>query len=225
MAEPRRSKRRIAALLGAAVGIAVAAVIGLMAALRSVDWAGYRTPAERWLSDATGHDVEIEGVVGISLLPSPGIAVRNVAMTQGSGSGGHLLSIEKLALRFELLRLLAGELAFGAVDLRGVKLWLETDGEGRLNWTAARPRAAGEDPADFSFELATAAARDVEIVTSGAAARARSRSIRCGSGAPPRAPDWPSRRARRPAAWTCRSPAPCGRTPPPSAPRRRSTSR
>ncbi|MCZ6782158.1 MAG: AsmA family protein [Proteobacteria bacterium] len=140
-------KRWIIAIAGVAVLGIVGAVAGWVT-LRSIDWSEYEDEIVAVVRDVTGRQLTLrdgfEVDVGLTLELTPGgLRFENADW----GSRPEMLTLEYLALRVRLWPLLFGRVELSRIELRGLDVLLETNGEGRPNWAFGEPSAKPPDDA------------------------------------------------------------------------------
>lgn len=91
----------------------------------------------------TGRDLAIQGPVGVSLFPKPGVSMRGVTLSGPPGSGGAMLAVETLSAEIGLTDLLSRRIQLRRVVLEAAKLDLVVDKAGRRNWDFAGGHGSG----------------------------------------------------------------------------------
>lgn len=126
--------------LGAVAG---AVVLGALAVLALVGVDDFKPRVESAASGVLGMQVTIEGPLRIAFLPRLHLAMGNVRVRNG---GSQLALVETAELAIDLLALLQRELRYGSIVLRGARISIERDRDGRYNYqkpagsmAAARP--------------------------------------------------------------------------------------
>ncbi|CAO3429619.1 AsmA family protein [Azospirillum doebereinerae] len=140
-------------LIAAGAGLAVLAG-GVLAAPSLIDWNAYKgTIAER-VSAATGRTVELRGDIGLTLLPSPALTLRDARLANPAGAAEpDMARLKKLDARVALGPLLTGRIQVESVTLVEPVFVVEVLKDGRLNWdlSGGAPAASGRLPAADGF--------------------------------------------------------------------------
>ncbi|XKH36582.1 AsmA family protein [Azospirillum doebereinerae] len=143
-------------LIAAGAGLAVLAG-GVLAAPSLIDWNAYKgTIAER-VSAATGRTVELRGDIGLTLLPSPALTVRDARLANPAGAAEpDMARLKKLDARVALGPLLTGRIQVESVTLVEPVFVVEVLKDGRVNWdlSGGAPAASGRLPAADGFASA-----------------------------------------------------------------------
>ncbi|GMQ87644.1 MAG: AsmA family protein [Gammaproteobacteria bacterium] len=166
--------RLVVFALGGLVLLLVAAAIILPLV---VDPNDFKDEIAAAVESKTGRTLSMEGDIGLSVFPWLGLDVGPVSLSNAPGfSGQPFASIDAVQVRIKLLPLLSKELEMDTVVLRGLKVSLETDKNGRTNWSdlagAAEsveesPEAAPESASAAEVTLAGLAIGGVEISDAG----------------------------------------------------------
>lgn len=91
--------------------------------------------ARERVAQAWGRELTM-GDVSLSLLPTPRLQAADVALSNPAwAQERHILQASGIAARFALLPLLRGEFVVDGLRFDGLKLHIETDRDGRRNWT------------------------------------------------------------------------------------------
>jgi AsmA protein len=114
---------------------------------------------------ATGLELQIAGNVKISVLPAPGVEIREASVAGAREvSGTPLAEIGLIRLEPRLAPLLVGRVELASIHVEGLRLLLVRDERGRANWEAGSERreastAPVEQVAGTSAEAQRPAAR------------------------------------------------------------------
>ncbi len=131
-------------LIGLA-GVLTLAVVAIVVVLATLDFNQYKGVIAEQAKAATGRDLRIDGdiEVGISFVPS--LMVDGVSLSNADwGSRPQMLTLERVEAKVGLIPLLFGTVDVRRFILEGVDLLLETDADGRANWTMAPSGTAAE---------------------------------------------------------------------------------
>lgn len=126
--------------IGAAVlgGMLVLALVGAVALAWLFDPNDYKQALTAEFERRTGRTLEIGRDLALEYLPWLAVETGGIAVGNAPGfSGRDFARVERVAARIELLPLVRGDLRVGTILLEGLELNLETDADGRGNWTLA----------------------------------------------------------------------------------------
>lgn len=145
--------KRILLLL---VLIALFIVSALITVAIVVDPNDYKPQIEALVETHTGRDLAIEGEIGLSLFPWLGLELTNVSLGNPEGfSEPRFAAVEKVNIKVALLPLFKLQTRVGVLQLKGLRLNLETRADGVSNWEGlgqtgeapAVPETPAESPA------------------------------------------------------------------------------
>lgn len=100
-----------------------------------IDWNGFKPTFERQASEILGQEVHILGDAELRLLPTPSLTFDNV--TIGEAEGRPLATVERVAIRMELLPFLSGEIAITEMTIERPEIDLVIDDSGRAQLVGA----------------------------------------------------------------------------------------
>lgn len=132
--------------------IALFAIGALITVAVVVDPNDYKPQIEALVETHTGRDLTIEGNIGLSLFPWLGLELTNVSLGNPKGfSEPRFAAVEKVNIKVALLPLFKLQTRVGVLQLKGLRLNLETRADGVSNWEGlgetGEPAAAPENPA------------------------------------------------------------------------------
>ena len=137
--EPGRQERVRRLELLAAVSLLILLVLMLF------EWNMLRGPIERRVSAATGREFHIHGDLNVDLSLKPRISLGRMTLANVPGSvQPQMATVDSLDFRFDLGKILAGEVVLSDVRIGKPNVVLEKDAKGRGNWTF--PRGDAEWP-------------------------------------------------------------------------------
>jgi uncharacterized protein involved in outer membrane biogenesis len=140
-APPHRAPSRYV-WIAAALATAVIAAVALVPALRTVDLTPLRGSLVSLVRARTGRALTVGGGPAVRLSLSPVLVAEDVALANAPwGSRPAMLHVRRAELTVRVLPLLLGRIRVDRVALTAPDLLLETDRNGRENWTL--PAAAG----------------------------------------------------------------------------------
>jgi AsmA protein len=128
---------KIAAIVvGGLVGLIVLLLVGV---LLFVDPNDYRDDVERMVEQRTGRDLTLSGDLGLSVFPWIALELGSASLGDAPGFGDEpFASIQHARVGVRLLPLLRGKVEVGHVSLKGARIRLITDEQGRNNWADLR---------------------------------------------------------------------------------------
>lgn len=128
------------------IGI-VASLALLCAAVYFFDWNLARPYIARQVTAATGRSFAIDGDLEVHLSLRPRVIVNGVTMGNAPWAKEPLmLRLTRAEFTVDILRLLAGRLAFPEVALSEPQVSLEVSADGTPNWAFSKPEAQAEFP-------------------------------------------------------------------------------
>ncbi|NWG45954.1 MAG: AsmA family protein, partial [Alphaproteobacteria bacterium] len=110
----------------------------------------YREPIRKAVQDATGRDLTLGGELSLSLLPTPRVTARDVALANAPGATSpQMASMRELRVAVGLLPLLSGRVEVDEFVLVEPEINLEVLPDGKPNWVfeTAAPSRAPDAPA------------------------------------------------------------------------------
>ncbi|MCW2236265.1 AsmA family protein [Azospirillum canadense] len=130
-----------------AVLVVLAVLVGAVLIVPGfIDWNSYKAQIAERVSSATGRAVELKGDIGLSLLPSPALTVRDARLANApGGSEPDMARLKELDVRVALGPLLGGRIQVQSIRLIDPVFVFEVLPDGRFNWDlsgADRPPAA-----------------------------------------------------------------------------------
>lgn len=129
------------------IGLLVVAGLLLLAGVALVvliDPDDYRADIAAGLEALTGHEVQLDGPVGLSLIPQPTLSAAQASLASGPDADGAFhLAVDRLDLRVAVLPLLRGEFQVVEASLVGPVLRLERLPERPLDLLTPGDRARG----------------------------------------------------------------------------------
>lgn len=132
--------------------IALFIVSALITVAIVVDPNDYKPQIETLVETQTGRDLTIEGDIGLSLFPWLGLELTNVSLGNPEGfSEPRFAAVEKVNIKVALLPLFKLQTRVGVLQLKGLRLNLETRADGVSNWEGlgqtGAPEVSTENPA------------------------------------------------------------------------------
>lgn len=160
----RRRLKLFAVLIGvpALLIVVVAVVVPML-----IDSHQYKSNVIALVKEHTGYDLYIDGRVRLHLIPNLRLTVTDIRLANPPGfRGDELARLPWLAVDLTLLPLLAGRIEAGTVSVRGLRVNLERDANGRGNWqatTTVKPDVGGEQAPVAAAPLAAMAVSELDV--------------------------------------------------------------
>lgn len=118
--------------IGATIAVLLIIVILIVAFF---DWNWLKGPIEHRVSSATGRSFVINGDLDVHLSLHPLVRVHGIVLgNAGWGSTPEMLTMDELAFRIDLLKLLRGQIVLPEVHLQKPRLLLEQNAAAQANW-------------------------------------------------------------------------------------------
>ncbi|MDE0779842.1 MAG: AsmA family protein [Alphaproteobacteria bacterium] len=132
-------------------------VVGVSAGLLFVPTDSIKADIAEKVERATGRTLSINGKLSFRVLPTPGISVDDVVLSNASQSGDtSMVLLEGATVEIALLPLISGNLQINRIILRKPNILLEQYADGTNNWTfepQAEATRGAEADADLTGEL------------------------------------------------------------------------
>jgi AsmA protein len=156
--------RLVVFVLGGLVLLIVAAAIILPLI---VDPNDFKDEISAVVESKTGRTLSMEGDISLSVFPWLGLDIGPVSLSNAPGfSDQPFARMDAVQVRIKLLPLLSKELQMDTVVLQGLKASLETDKDGKTNWSDL---AAGAESVEEPPEVAAESASAAEVTLAGLA--------------------------------------------------------
>lgn len=115
---------------------------------RLVDWNAFKPRLSAAVEEATGRHLEIEGDLGLSILPTPTLSAEGASLSNiEGGSAPTMVSLKTLEVQVALMPLIGGDLQVESIVLGQPTILLERLADGRANWELSAPEPPAR-PAD-----------------------------------------------------------------------------
>jgi uncharacterized protein involved in outer membrane biogenesis len=146
--------RRAFKIAAVVIAVPVLLLLLLLLYLNFADLSGWKDTVAGLLTETLGRKVEIHGAfetdIGFSTtLTAGGISLANAEWA----SETTMASIDHLEFEVRLLSLLSGPIDLQRLEVDGVRLLLEADGQGRGNWEFGTEDQDLGDTAPFELAL------------------------------------------------------------------------
>ena len=156
-----RGRRLLWSVAAVAVAIAAATMAARLFVPRWVhDW------IERAGSEALGRDLRIAGSFDLSLSLRPTLEAEEVTLANAPwGTEPAMIRVARIKIAVDLRSLWVPPVRIDDLEIEGVRIFLESDPEGRGNWELARKPPPASPPGDRPpVVFGHAAIRDLEFV-------------------------------------------------------------
>ncbi len=153
---------------GLLFGVILLAVIAVVVATLVVDEKAVKEKISTQFESTTGQSLRLDGPLNWSVFPWVGIKLADVQIGSAPGFGDEpLAAVQKLDVKVGIMPLLEKKVAVDTIVLKGVRLNLRKNKDGRTNWeglagagegkekeAAAEAKAGGEEQSQFGdFEI------------------------------------------------------------------------
>lgn len=133
-----------------------------------IDWNAYKAQIAERVAQATGRKVELKGDIGLSLLPSPALTVRDARLANmAGGSEQDMARLKELDVHVALGPLLGGHIQVRSIRLIDPTFVFEVLPDGRFNWDFSHAETAATLNGGAGDGLATAVSFDQVTVENG----------------------------------------------------------
>jgi uncharacterized protein involved in outer membrane biogenesis len=128
-----RRKILLALAIVVAVPIAVLLLGALYLTLADASW--YRGKVEEIVTEALGREFTIVGELELDILPEPSILAEKITLANPEWCNEPaMVQVGHLAVTLDLWSLISGPIRVRHLELRGARVWLLLDDEGRATW-------------------------------------------------------------------------------------------
>lgn len=141
--------------------LVVAVVVAGYVVLSTMDFEDLRDRIQAEAKAATGRDLKIAGEIDLAVSLTPAIAIEQVSFANAAwGSRPEMVTLDRFEVEVALLPLLSGDVDIRRLVVVRPNILLETDAEGRANWSL-------EGFAETAEETAEAAGPEAETTIGG----------------------------------------------------------
>jgi hypothetical protein len=148
-------------ILGAIGVLLIAAGVSVTALITQYDYNNLKPTIIKLVKDATGRDLLINGDLQLAVSMSPAITASDISFSNAPwGEAGDMVHLDQLAAKVDLIGLLKGRISVDYLVFEGLKVVLQTDGNGRANWEFEAPGGASK------MDTASTASSDLTLVPS-----------------------------------------------------------
>ncbi len=159
-------------LVIALVILLVVFVAGAAILVATVDPNDHKESIVAVVKDATGRDLKLEGDIGFTFFPKLGVKLGQAEFSNAKGFGNEpFASIDKVGVSVDLLSLLKMKVQADTIELKGLRVNLRKNKNGKTNWddlssnsSGASSDAASSDSANIGLEVAGIHVTDSQVV-------------------------------------------------------------
>ena len=148
-------------ILAVVLGLVVLLLGGILIGPSFVDWDKYKPEIVAQVKAASGYDVTIAGDIGLSVLPSPSLNIKNVSVASPRKvKAENLASIEEAQVSVALMPLLSKRIEVNTVKLVKPDIRLEVLPDGTQGWMTDKLKDAGAATPEDVKQAGSKAAND-----------------------------------------------------------------
>jgi len=130
-----------------------------------IDWSYFKEPIITTIKDNTGFEIDLKGPVCLSLLPSPYLSAKGVAIkNKPGGKANSLVELKSISLGVHFFPLLKGNIEVSKVELIEPVINLETFKNGENNWDT-KPTKASSDSKLAAADSTSVAKNDTKTLS------------------------------------------------------------
>lgn len=147
------------------IGVLLLVLVGAsVITIQNTDWNLHRTRLEQAVTELAGRELKLAGDLDFTLFPRPTLTAGGLALANVDwASDPKMLEADTVTFVFKPLSLLIGPPRTKYIGMRGVKLTLEENDDGRDNWAFGDGSGSGFGWGDVLPYLKTIEAEDVLI--------------------------------------------------------------
>lgn len=150
-------------ILGIFFTLALIAVVAVVAATHFLDPNDFKPLLATSLSKQIGHTIDIKGELKLTLFPNIAFSAENVEIKNKPNFSRPLLAeVQSTSLNIQFKPLLKKQVNVDALQIKGIKLFLEKNPAGHANWISdtstetSKPKASDTDSKSSEFNLSIA---------------------------------------------------------------------
>ncbi|MDW3095772.1 MAG: AsmA family protein [Gammaproteobacteria bacterium] len=160
-------------LIIALVILIVVFVAGAAILVATVDPNDHKDSIISAVKDATGRDLKLDGDIGFSFFPKLGVKLGQAEFSNAKGFGNEpFASVDKVGVSVDLLSLLKMKVQADTIELKGLRVNLQKNKNGKTNWddlssnssNATDASASSSDSTDIGLEVAGIHITDSQVV-------------------------------------------------------------
>jgi len=140
-------------LVIALVILIVVFVAGAAILVATVDPNDHKEQIVNVVKDATGRDLKLEGDIGFSFFPKLGVKLGQAELSNAKGFGKEAFaSVDKVGVSVDLLSLLKMKVQADTIELKGLRINLQKNKNGKTNWDDLSGNSSGASDAPTSSD-------------------------------------------------------------------------
>jgi len=148
-------------------------VAGAAILVATVDPNDHKESIVAAVKDATGRDLKLEGDIGFSFFPKLGVKLGQAEFSNAKGFGDQpFASVEKVGVSVDLLSLLKMKVQADTIELKGLRVNLQKNKNGKTNWddlsnnsaSTSSDAAPSSDSSSIGLEVAGIHITDSQVI-------------------------------------------------------------
>ena len=158
-------------LLIALAVIVVVFIAGAVVLVATVDPNDHKDTIVAAVKDATGRDLKLDGDIGFSFFPRLGVKLGKAELSNAAGFGKQpFASIDQVGVSVDLLSLLRAKVQADTIDLKGLRVNLQKNKNGKTNWddlsgdSSSSSPSSSSDSSSLGLEVAGIRITDSQVV-------------------------------------------------------------
>ena len=158
-------------LLIALAVVVVVFIVGAVVLVATVDPNDHKDTIVAAVKDATGRDLKLDGDIGFSFFPRLGVKLGKAELSNAAGFGKQpFASIDQVGVSVDLLSLLRAKVQADTIDLKGLRVNLQKNKNGKTNWddlsgdSSSSSPSSSSDSSSLGLEVAGIRITDSQVV-------------------------------------------------------------
>lgn len=158
-------------ILIALVVLVLVFIAGAVVLVATVDPNDHKDTIVAAVKDATGRDLKLDGDIGFSFFPRLGVKLGNAELSNAAGFGKQpFASIDQVGVSVDLLSLLRAKVQADTIDLKGLRVNLQKNKNGKTNWddlssdSSSSSSSSSSDSSSLGLEVAGIRVTDSQVV-------------------------------------------------------------
>lgn len=158
-------------LLIALAVVIVVFIAGAVVLVATVDPNDHKDTIVAAVKDATGRDLKLEGDIGFSFFPRLGVKLGEAELSNAAGFGKQpFASVDQVGVSVDLLSLLRAKVQADTIDLKGLRVNLQKNKNGKTNWddlsgsSSSSSSSLSSDGSSVGLEVAGIRITDSQVV-------------------------------------------------------------
>ena len=138
-------------------------IIGAGLYFLTFDINSYKSQIEKYASQAIGHDVKLIGQMSLKKSLTPTIELRDIEVSSGEGfESPNLALIKNAEIQLNLQALFQDIFQVDSIELKDVKVYLEKNKNGQVNWTVNKENQKKQSSASRP-SLSKKVTKDIQV--------------------------------------------------------------